>query len=194
MDHDDIIYSPFPFTVRRDLSQSADGPRQLPLPPPGLFPSEKRRRRNYEKRPEKTVRLRPSQGNSSPSVPYSSSMPSSSARSSPARSSPAYSSSACLSPSPRPASPSSLLCFSPRLSFGSWRTAYGPTRLPTSVVRRKSRIGRCHGSSPGVREVCRRHLVPGPKVPNRHRYRAVSKPPGSQGKPPPASPRRMSFS
>jgi len=34
--HGDIIYSPFPFTVRRDFEQSAGGPRQLPLPPPGL--------------------------------------------------------------------------------------------------------------------------------------------------------------
>jgi len=31
-DHGGIICSPFPFAVRRDLPQSAGGPRQLPLP------------------------------------------------------------------------------------------------------------------------------------------------------------------
>jgi len=40
LDHDDIIYSPFLFTVRCDLEQSASGSRQLPLPPPGLSHNE----------------------------------------------------------------------------------------------------------------------------------------------------------
>jgi len=39
-DHGDIAYSPILFTVCRDLSQSAGGPRQLPLPPPGLSRKE----------------------------------------------------------------------------------------------------------------------------------------------------------
>ena len=45
-DHGDNMYSPFPFTVRRDLSQSADGPRQLPLAPPAsLSPNHRKEKR-----------------------------------------------------------------------------------------------------------------------------------------------------
>jgi hypothetical protein len=46
------MYSPFLFTVRCDLSQSASGTRQLPLPPPGLSQKEeeeKRRKRELKR-------------------------------------------------------------------------------------------------------------------------------------------------
>jgi len=48
LDHDDIMHIPFPFTVRRDLSQSAGGPWQLPLPPFGLSLGPKNKRERWK--------------------------------------------------------------------------------------------------------------------------------------------------
>jgi len=51
LDHGDIIYSPFLFTVRCDLEQSASSSRQLPPPPPG--PSHEKRKIKKEGKKEK---------------------------------------------------------------------------------------------------------------------------------------------
>jgi len=53
LDHDDIIYSHFPFAVRCALEQSAGGSRRLPLPPPGLS-REKEKREEERKRDRET--------------------------------------------------------------------------------------------------------------------------------------------
>jgi len=54
LDHDDIIYSPFLFTVRCDLEQSASGSRQLPLPPPGLSHDKRKIKKEGKKEKDST--------------------------------------------------------------------------------------------------------------------------------------------
>jgi len=49
LDHDNNIYSPFPFTISGGLELSASGTRQLPLPPPGLSQDKKEREKDSRK-------------------------------------------------------------------------------------------------------------------------------------------------
>jgi len=125
-DHGGIIYSPFLFAARRDLSQSAGAPRQLLLPPPGPPPKERRKRKGKRKKEtEKTVGRKPgkpNQGKDSHSLPaYSFSAPSSS---------PSY------SPSAWPTSPYSFLDSSsqppPRFG-GADRVVMAETAMETRI-------------------------------------------------------------
>jgi hypothetical protein len=102
-DHGETMYSPVLFAVRPDLGQSAGGMRQLPLPPPGLSPTKKRRRKRNHSPLEATLlplHLPPH------SVPGSSS--------------------------------------------------FGPILRPTSVVHKKSKIGRVHRSSANRSRILKR--------------------------------------
>jgi len=53
LDHDGIIYSPFPFAVHCALEQSASGSWRLPLPPPGLFPKEREKEGEIARKKER---------------------------------------------------------------------------------------------------------------------------------------------
>jgi len=60
LDHDDIIYSHFPFAVRCALEQSAGGSRRLPLPPPGLSREKEKREEEREIERHRVKRVRKS--------------------------------------------------------------------------------------------------------------------------------------